>query len=457
MRGRAVIFTAALLAVACGEERVERRLVLLLTVDTLRADHLGAYGSTLGATPNIDALATQSVVFDAAFATTPTTLPSLSSLMTSRYPEEVGIDGNERKLLVGPTTLAAWFGGRGYATAAVVSNFIVRRATQLDRGFDVYDDTYPHREGVRPLPERRAAATTRAALATLDDLVKQRGEDRSLFLWVHYQDPHGPYNPPNEMRERFMAAAKQAPDAHRRLSVSRTQSGRGGIPAYQYLEGRRDAAYYRAGYAGEIAWADECIGRLIRGIEARGLMDRAIVIFAADHGESLGENEYWFAHGDELSYPLVRVPLMWRVPGRAPARRGDTASLLDVMPTLAGILGGPLPAGVRGRDLLAEGASTRENSLYLATLRPPPDEWFGVVSKGLRYVSSEKPTSTERFYKRDDDVAMSPDAESVVATKPRLRLELAAARGSLHRAASAPPALGSEEREALRALGYVED
>src|SRR5258705_11130146 len=151
---------------ACGAPPLQ--LLLVVTVDTLRADALGAYGSGLGLSPHLDALAAESVVFDAAYAAAPLTLPSLATLFTGRWPEERGVSSNEAALPQGVPTLASELRERGWRTGAVVSNFVLNGSAGLAQGFDRYDDRLPRREAVRHWPERSARDATDAALAMLD-------------------------------------------------------------------------------------------------------------------------------------------------------------------------------------------------------------------------------------------------------------------------------------------------
>ncbi len=450
MRAPCTFLAVALATVAC-ERLPPPRVLLLVTVDTLRADHLGAYGSELRLTPHLDALADESLVFEAAYAAAPLTVPSIASLLTGRLPEELGIRSNESALPAGEPTLATDLRERGWRTAAVVSNFVLRKGSGLARGFDRYDDALPQREAVRRWPERSARDATDVALDLLDACAGGR-----CFVWVHYQDPHGPYDPPPGRRERQLPRASQAADAARRLPVAADHAGIGAIPAYQYLGGRRDVAFYRAGYRGEVEYVDQEIGRLLAGVRERGLEASAVVVFAADHGESLGERDVWFAHGEHLTDEQVRVPLLLRVPGRAPARRSDVATLVDLRPTLLQLLEGSRPAGAAGRDLFAPGAGRAASRPYLATLLGSGARRFALVDAGHKLVLSEDPGGERaelyRLGREDHDLA---------AASPELLGSLRERLASVRQALVTPPdetpqALSAEERARLRALGYQE-
>jgi arylsulfatase len=456
MRGMRAIprYTAAiaLLWLAPGCERAPPGLVLLLTVDTLRADHLGVYGAPPGRTPHLDRLGGESTVFESAYTPASHTLAAMSAAMTSRYPEEVGVQSNLTSLEPGAVTLAAWLSERGWRTAAVVSNYVLRRASGIDSGFERFDDHMRSREKVRRVPERAAQQTTAAALAALDDV---RGE-KPVFLWVHYQDPHGPYAPPESRRAAFLEEEARASDGQRLLPVRKGDSGQGAIPAYQILEGRQDVAFYRAGYKGEVSYVDAQIGRLRAGLVERGLWAHATILLAADHGEALGEGEYWFAHGERVTEELVRVPLMLRVPGRPAQRRRDRVSLLDVFPTLATLAGSPAPSA-RGRDLLAPRPSAPE-PFYTSTLRAAPARHDGLVAGDWKYVRTRERTGeSERLFRLGDD------DQDVAARQPDVVASMRAALDALQRSAGATASasprreLTPEEREAFKALGYIED
>jgi arylsulfatase A-like enzyme len=420
------------------------RLLLLITVDTLRADHLGAYGAGRGRSPHLDKLAAQSVVFENAFAPAPFTLASVSALMSSRYPEEVGVTSNTSALAGGVETLASYLAERGWRTGAVVSNVALRAKSGIGAGFQKYDIHLPQREAVRRHPERTGRPTTRAALSMLKELGGFAGD--RVFLWVHYQDPHGPYTPPAPYDARFTEEPGPL------LELNRDESGLGGIPHYQDL-GRRDAGFYRARYKGEVAYLDDSVGWLLSDLAERGVLEDAIVVFTADHGEAMGEDGYWFAHGERVTDPLVHVPLFVRARGRTPGRRADVVSLLDVFPTVTSLLGGPAaPAGGRGRPLFARNAAADASTVYQSTLGMAPVPHRALVSRGYRYVAEDHPGGVRE---RVAPLAGQPSPRpEMLAT---LRGEMERLRGTLK-----PPREGRvqdltpEELESLRALGYVD-
>ncbi|MBW1687667.1 MAG: sulfatase [Deltaproteobacteria bacterium] len=456
-RHRSPILVLLVLAAGCGvfELAPKPRLLLLISVDTLRVDRLGVYGSDRGLTPHIDELGRKSQVFTAAYAPTSHTLPSVAALLTGRYPEEIGIWSNYSFLPDSVPTLAGAFRKDGWHTAAVVSNWVLRASAGLDAGFELYDDRFPQLEATRPWPERVAGHTTDAALRALEQCLPD-GDGR-CFLWVHYEDPHGPYSPPSDWRERFLPREREAADGDRELPVLKGPFGTGGIPEYQYLDEQRGVAFYRAGYDGEIGYLDSELGRLLEALAERGLLDDAVVVFTADHGEALGEEDYWFSHGESLSEPLVRVPLLIRVPGREPGTRSDLVSLVDLYPTLTSLLLDRRREPTQsGRALLADAASSEDSTPYLAALRGGELPSFGVVEGEFKYVVAPRDGVWHgRLVQRDDEEVDLTAPAPHVARAMRARLKYLRLR--YRRVEHENLREQSEvDRELLEALGYVQ-
>ena len=334
--------------------------VLLITLDTLRADHLGAYGFPFASSPAMDALAEQGVLFEWAVAASPSTTPSHATIMTGRYLREhsVGfLNGSTR--LVGATTLAQRFRESGYQTAAFVGNVALRRAFGLAHGFDVYDDELPQPEPNRPLIFERVAPQT-------TERVEQwlAGADGPFFLWVHYQDPHRPYTPPPELRGKAGVPLDESEPPLPRLQSNWDV---GGVPPYQQLEGLQRPSEYRARYADEIRYADASIARLLALVDGHDSGRPVVVLLSSDHGESLGENRSFFQHGMNSLPPEAHVPFILRAPGLAPGRRADVVHHVDVLPTLLELAGLGPEAGVSGLALgpyLRNGEPLPERIVY---------------------------------------------------------------------------------------------
>jgi arylsulfatase len=316
--------------------------VLLITVDTLRADRLGTYGFQLATSPAIDRLAERGVVFERAISGASVTAGSHASIMTSRYTREHTIgheNGGTR--LEGIATLAEIFNEEGYQTAAFVGNIVLDRSSGFDRGFEVYDAELPDAEPNRKfIFERIAEKTTERALLWL----KNR-DSRPLFLWVHYQDPHGPYRPPAEYRGIFRPESRPG---ERPLPALQELFGLNGIPSYQVLEGVRYPSIYETRYAEEIAYADHWIGELIARVDATASPAGTIVALTADHGESLGEEGRYFLHGSSTAPDQAHIPLILRAPGLPEGRRTEIVHHVDIMPTLLDLAGLEAPAGTSG-------------------------------------------------------------------------------------------------------------
>ena len=327
---------------ACSEGPNDHRSVVLITIDTLRADQLHSYGLDAPVSPRIDELAAGGVLFERAIAASGATAPSHATIMTSLYALQNSIGPrNGFTRLLDEVTLAEVFRDAGYDTAAFVSNVVLRRRIGLDRGFQVYDDELSTPERNRPfLFERVAEHTTRRAIAWL-----KRSREARFFLWVHYQDPHGPYDPPED----FLGRVPHQPlPGESALPVLEKHHGRGGIPAYQVIGDLRLPSQYRHRYAGEVLYADHWVGELLTAVRAiRGGGD-AIVLVTADHGESFGEERFYFLHSHTTTPDLSHVPFILVAPELEPERRAELVSHVDVMPTLLELAGHRVPRSVQG-------------------------------------------------------------------------------------------------------------
>jgi arylsulfatase len=417
--------------------------VLLVTCDTLRADRLGCYGYTRDVTPELDALARESLRFESAWSTASLTVPALSALLTGRMPEEVGARaGNQVVLPAAATTLAEVLSAQGFATAAVVSNWVLRSqggGDGFEQGFDVFDDAMTEPElGRAEVLERVAAGTTDAALAWLEE----RPDDR-FFLWVHYQDPHGPYTAPARWVDAWSGPLGEEPE----LPVGKRQSGKGELPRYQVLGDLRHPDAYRQRYDAEIAYFDHELGRLLAGLDELGLGERALVVFTSDHGEALGERGYWFSHGQHVHAELVRVPLLIRTPERVARSETRVAGHVDLWPTILGALGVPAPPS-RGVDLLA-GATDPER-----LVAQKGGGWFGLASGTERLL-------TRRGQPMLFELATSPgEEEDLAAARPaRVRALLERYQAQLETLPAlelegAARARDAASAEALDKLGY---
>ncbi|MEN8159581.1 MAG: sulfatase [Myxococcota bacterium] len=439
------VLLAGLVGLGCGAPApAPAPDVVLVVVDTLRADHLGAYGFPLPTSPNLDRFAEDAVVFERAIAASASTVPSHASLMTSRFVREhsVGwVNGTTR--LEGAVTLAERFREAGWATGAFVSNFVLRRASGLDAGFDVYDDAFSAAEPNRPgFYERAAPATTARARAWLGDRA-----DEPVFLFVHYQDPHGPYLPPAEWLEAF--ASLETTDAAP-LPLLPGDDEPGGIPRYQALPGLDRLGQYARRYAGEIAYFDASFAELLAALEARGRPN--VVLVTADHGESFGEGGFYLNHGHATTPDQAHVPLLLRAPGIAAGRRRDPVHHVDVAPTLLALAGLAVPGDVRGLALgafLERGERLPERLLF-------SDVGSDVTAYGegrLLRARRSGPLGPFAYAQRRWDAGEG----EPIPTRPDDLEALDAYLAESEPRVPIPKGLSDADRARLRALGYLGD
>jgi arylsulfatase len=403
--------------------------VVLITVDTLRADHLGAYGYQAARTPHIDALASESLRFDRAYAHASSTLPSVSSLMTGLLPGQHGVFANIGGLRPRFPTLGQRLQRAGYTAAGFIGSWALRPKRGLARGFARYTEEWGEQESNRPQPESRAQTLTDEAIAWLSG----RGPEAPILLWMHYQEPHGPYEPPD-----YQPAAAQGPE----LPQSPSQSGKGAIPRYQWL-GHGRLAEYEARYDGEISEVDRQLGRLLAALRERGFLERSIVVFTADHGEAFGEDDLYCAHGEGLGEALLRVPLLLKAPGLEPGVRRDVVRLIDVAPTVLSLLGLP-HGGLPGTSLLEDLGDRRVVAQVAATWKR---RWRSVRRDGFELVEG----SDGRFFRPvEEGSAASPAPDGL---QGQLQAEL---KARAHWPPMRPVAIEPEARELLRSMGYLE-
>jgi arylsulfatase A-like enzyme len=387
--------------------------LVLVTLDTTRADALCCYGAAAGATPNLDRLAAEGVLFRRATACTPLTLPSHSTILTGTWPSMHGVRGNGRDALADRSlTVAEALRDAGYRTRAVVGSFVVKRMFGLAQGFDEYDEAMPLAAPERPALERPGDLVVDAAIGDLGELA-----DGPFFLWVHLYDPHLPY----------VSRVGHPPDS-------------------------------REAYAEEIAFADLQVGRLLEALDRLGLAGTTAVVVVGDHGEGLGDHGE-SEHGFLLVESTQRVPLLLRAPGRAVGGRVVEARVrtVDIAPTLLALAGLDPPGSMVGASLLelvdgspevpgrpAYGESWEAHAtLAMAPLRSlHQDDW--------KLVDGPQP----RLFDLSNDPGETTDLA------PALPERVADMRAALAAIDRAPGSGGSttvddETADALAALGYA--
>jgi arylsulfatase len=368
--------------------------IILITVDTLRADHLGCYGYTKNTSPNIDRFASDAALFKHCFAHAPLTGPSCACILSGFLPHETKVFENIR-LPNELETLPEILQQVGYTTVGVVSNYVLRGhgGKSWSQGFNVFDDKMDDFELVRDSPERTADNTTDRAV----QLLKENHNDR-LFLWVHYQDPHGPYTPPTDFGKQF-SDSDQNP---RILKFNKSSDGKAGIPDYQKLGKKRDFYHYLSQYDGEIRYLDEHFDRLIQALKETGLYDKALIIFSADHGENLGERNIYFCHGRRLYNTLLHVPLIIKYGTQLTGIRKDFVQHLDIVPTVLNALGIRPDERFRGRDL--SGPGQPQTQIFAEIKHSKHKEIVGssVIVDGLKLIKSGRWTRYELFDLKND-------------------------------------------------------
>ncbi|UCE60057.1 MAG: sulfatase-like hydrolase/transferase [Phycisphaerales bacterium] len=393
--------------------------VLVITLDTTRADRLGCYGYSAAQTPALDALAQSGVRFDAAFCQVPLTLPSHGSLFAGRWPPAINIQVNGGGGLAEELpTLAEVFRTHGYRTGAFIAAVVLNSSFGLNQGFDVYDDSMTERQSGDKLivAQRPADAVCDSALSWLD-----AESDKPFFAWVHFYDPHDPYEPPVEFAVRFDDP-----------------------------------------YDGEVAFVDSQIDRLLKWLGDKGLRDDTLIVVVGDHGEGLGDHGE-MEHGLLLYNATMRVPLIMAAPGVMPEPRVVEAPvrLVDVFPTIVDLLGWVPPTDLDGRSL-AHACRTGE----VPTLPVYGETWYprvtfgwaalrSLVADNWKYIQAPKP---ELYDWRSDPGEANNVAEQHPDTVKRLHDDLQALVSTMDTEKYAPAdvELDAQTRRQLASLGYLE-
>lgn len=403
-------------------DRTNIRNVVVITMDTTRADHLGAYGYKEIKTPNIDALAARGVLFEEAITPVPLTLPSHTSIFTGQYPLRHGVRNNGTfKVPDGTETLAKILKRRGYGTGAVIGAFVMHSKFGLGQGFDSYDDNL---HGGKKAPmfmfdERPGRAVTDAGIAWL----KEHG-DKPFLLWLHYFDVHANYEPP---------------------------------PPF-------DVLYSERPYDGEIAGVDAQIGRLVEALTGLNRLQDTLIVLVGDHGESLGEHGE-ATHSLFIYDATLHVPLIMSHPALPQGRRvRGQVRTIDITPTILDLLRLPAPAQVDGETLvsLMQGSRSADRESYIETLVPRFNngwaELRGVRTTTHKYIRAPR----SELYELTAD---APESRNLFSERPPLvsqlsnRLDTYLARDVMRTGAASEASLtlSATDRERLAALGYMAD
>jgi arylsulfatase A-like enzyme/Flp pilus assembly protein TadD len=414
-----VIFVALVFGAWAGYRRWMRSYspadgpIILISIDTLRADHLPAYGYTKVRTPNIDVLAAAGTLFERAYSHAPQTLPAHASILSGQLPFEHGVRDN-----VGFTVKPGqWFvqhglRARGWPTGGFVSAYVLRAAVGLNQGFDTYDSELPPASGERSIGQVQRAGE--ATLAAAETWLNARDPKKPFFLFLHLYEPHKPYAPP---------------------------------PPFASYEP----------YDGEIAYADEIVGRLLERLRALDVYDRATIVLLADHGEGLGDHGEQ-EHGLFLYNATTQVPLIVKLPGQDRARRvAAPVQHIDIAPTILDLAGAPKRADLHGRSLrpLLDGTGMLpDTGIYSEALYSRYhfgwSELYGLTDARYRLIRAPR----DELYDLERD---SKEAASIAGERPQVRQAMRSALEALiaHAPIGAPSAVTDEDRQRLAALGYV--
>ncbi len=405
--------------------------VILITLDTARADRMGFLGAQFGLTPNLDSLARQSAVFSRAYAHVPLTTPSHATILTGTYPQFNHLGDLGTPLVRDLPYLPDLLRQHGYRTAAFVGSQVLdpksAAAPGFDRGFDTYDAGFHSRrngEDRYTSEERRAHNVVDHALIWLG-----RRSRSPFFLWVHLYDPHDPYDPPEPFKTKYAAAP----------------------------------------YDGEIAYTDSALGKLFAALRSQGLYEGAVIAVVADHGEAFGEHGEE-SHGFFLYDETVHVPLLIKLPGnRANLRITTRVGLVDVAPTLLTVAGVQAPAAMQGASLLGLLQTPRRSELTAESSRLPerpaysetdyPHRAFGWSSlRALRagkYLYIDAPRR-ELYNQESDPKALHNLAATSTAVADTMQAQLEEFRSkSSSKTATIPATVSPDQAEQLQALGYV--
>lgn len=436
--------------------------VILLTIDALRADHLGCYGYKRNTSPNIDKFASNGVLFENTVAQIPKTGPSVSSIMTSQYMQSAGVYRNGEKLSRKKKTIAERLFDLSYFTAAFLTNANLIYGSGHEQGFVLFNNYH-------------TAPAEKVLEGAVDWLEGNRL--KKFFLWIHLLDPHGPYTPPAKYRSMFVDdpfydGAKTTPSKHyKTYSGNNSNDILGSIPEYQLINGIDKVDYYIAQYDAEIFYMDEALRSLFETIENLGLQKNSIIIIGADHGESMGEHDYYFEHGMFVYQGNVNVPLIIKYPGGPQGKRvPQIVQNIDITPTLLDFLGVNIKEEwwkkffsrqdrMEGKSLLPLiKGETREENFAVSEIPHEYDDHRSVMVQKGRWKFIMNSDKGDELY----NLAEDHDEKNNQAEKhPELVKELRGHIRDIPKAAKKKGPednikFGKKEKEELKALGYLQ-
>jgi arylsulfatase len=362
--------------------------VILITVDTLRADHTSLHGYKEENTPVLKQLASRGASFLDAYSASSSTAPSHASIFTGLYPSwhTVGLYNGQKKLHPSTETLAEILNENGCRTIAIVSNPVLWASLGLNQGFEVYDDKLEEREKNRGVPERYARRAINIALAWLEI------QHEPFFMWIHLQDPHGPYTPV----EKFSYTEKESISKGLSLPAGRDHSGYKSIPKYQIFGTERRISDYVYRYDCEIANTDYQLGRLFAYLKKEKWFRNTLIILTADHGEALGEDDFYFAHGHSVGADQVHVPLIIAGRGIPRGMKIDShVSNISIFKTVLDYMGMDVPSGKHGNSLLSFDPEQDNEPVFVESINQ-----VGVFYNNIFFRKDRIPKDNKDFWLR---------------------------------------------------------
>jgi arylsulfatase A-like enzyme len=434
--------------------------LILITIDTLRADHLSYYGYHRATSPNLDALARDGTAFSRCYTQSVTTRASHVTIFTSCLPRTHGVLWNGQEFPLERASLMSILRDHGYITAGFTSSSVLNASSGVQHWLDYFDDARLTIDVKRPAVAKRPARST---LQAAQRYLAALPHDRPFFVWIHLIDPHGPYAAPVDA-DRFVGDSFAKP-GQRELPLGAGDAVLGQIPSYQILNGNRDPDYYVARYDGEIRYADEALGDFFQELRSLRLFDSALIAVTADHGETLDEPTHrcFFSHGTIAYEEVSRVPLIVREPG-GHRRLGSLDSTrpvmsMDIAPTVLDLMGFEIPSAFEGKSLLRASHDADTVIFSMGTYGSMPQRVIGTQFSALRgqwrYIFNTL-DGTEEIYDHQTDPG---EQKNLVADGPSALAEL---RSEVQTYLTKPhaemrvPEVSAGQRKALRALGYVQ-
>jgi arylsulfatase A-like enzyme len=458
-------YTLLLAVAVCCSQGGRRPNVLLIVIDTLRADRLGSYGNSRGLTPFLDDLSKKGVVFQNAYAPSSWTVPSIASLFTSRYPSQHRVTTFESRVSADEITLAEKLIAHGFMTAGFSANFRLNDRLGYAQGFQ---DWHAFTNGAPDRGKVRGSAVRERSLTWLQQLGK-RAAVTPTFLYLHYMEPHAPYQPVEPYRSRL---AREHPDAD--PSVANGEINTINFKTFSTAEVELLESLYDA----EVASVDAELRAMFAALERTGVLDNAIIVITADHGEEFREHGR-MTHGHALYNESIRVPLILLAPGIAAGRVvTDSVSLIDVAPTIMDLLGLPSETRFEGRSLLPLLKDHSPTNQLIENGQPPPDVIVELPKTGSRFdirghsqaivrdsvkllmalKGRKKLEFAEIYDLADDPGETNPNPKAIAKQIPKLRTALRQRRQALAASANLDPEtvpIDAATKERLRALGYT--